>query len=254
MQHLVALPVEILQVLQPLEVGDDHAARVAEHVGDDLDVVALREDLVGGERGGAVGSLGEHAAAQLCGGLGVDDAFERGRHEHGALEGEQLFVGDGLAAVEVAQDPLRLQVGESLFHVDAARVVNARGVIGDRDDLRAVVRERESGLAADVAETLKRDGGALDGNLQVLEVSFYQIRDARAGGLAASLRAAERNGFAGDAGWFVATEEIGIRVHHPAHDLFVGAHVGRGHVDVRTDDRRDFLDVAAGKPFEFALG
>src|SRR6478735_5946449 len=45
-EDLVLGPIVVLQVLQPLEVGDDDTARVAEHVRDQLDVAALLKDLV----------------------------------------------------------------------------------------------------------------------------------------------------------------------------------------------------------------
>src|SRR5690349_12037254 len=43
---LVESPAEVLEVLDPLEVADDHAPRVGQDVGDDGDP-ALVEDLVG---------------------------------------------------------------------------------------------------------------------------------------------------------------------------------------------------------------
>ena len=44
---LLLLPEVLLEALHPLEVGDDDAARVREHVGEDEDAAVL-EDLVGG--------------------------------------------------------------------------------------------------------------------------------------------------------------------------------------------------------------
>src|SRR2546421_10428624 len=34
------------------------------------------------------------------------------------------------------------------------------------------------------------------------------------------------------------------RVHHPAHDLWVGIHVGRGNIAIRSNQDRDFRRVA----------
>ncbi len=82
----VARPIEVLEVLEPLEVGDDDAAGVAEDVGDDFEVVALVEDDVGLVGGGAVGGLGEDAAAELGGVGGGDDALDGGGDEDGAGE------------------------------------------------------------------------------------------------------------------------------------------------------------------------
>ncbi len=43
---ILRLPVVHIKILDHLEVGDSHAARVAEEVGDDMDAV-LVEDLIG---------------------------------------------------------------------------------------------------------------------------------------------------------------------------------------------------------------
>ena len=58
-------PEEVLQVLDPFEVGDDDAAGVAKDVRDDEDFFpSLEKDLVGIRGGGAVGGLGEDAALE----------------------------------------------------------------------------------------------------------------------------------------------------------------------------------------------
>src|SRR5690242_17931441 len=53
---LLERPSEMLEVLDPLEVADDHAPGVGQDVGDDGDLPAL-EDLVALGPGGAVGGL-----------------------------------------------------------------------------------------------------------------------------------------------------------------------------------------------------
>ena len=60
---LALLPAEVLHVLHPLEVRDDHAARVGEHVGDDVDALVV-EDVVGGRSRRAVGALEQDLAAR----------------------------------------------------------------------------------------------------------------------------------------------------------------------------------------------
>ena len=74
-------PEEALQVLHPLEVGDHHAARVAQHVGDDEDVRSLIQNGVGFGRGRAVGGLGEDAALDFAGVGSGDLALEGGGDE-----------------------------------------------------------------------------------------------------------------------------------------------------------------------------
>ena len=62
--HLVLLPEVLLQALHPLEVRDDDAAGVREHVREDEDA-ALLEDLVGGRRGRAVRALADDPRLHL---------------------------------------------------------------------------------------------------------------------------------------------------------------------------------------------
>ena len=250
---LVAVPIVVLFVLQPLEVGYDHPARVAEHVGDDIDVAAFLNDAIRLVRSRSVGPLGEHAALEFCGVFGRDDAGQGGRDEDRALHGEQFIVGDGIAFVAVDQVALVFNVFGGLAHVDALGVVDAAGPVRDRDDLGAVVLQRKGGLAADIAESLNRDGRVLHGDVEILEVTFDQVGDAGAGGFPSTLGAAQGNGFPGDNGRLNMPDVIGVGVHHPAHDFFVRAHVGGGHVDVWAYKGDEFLHVATREALQFAL-
>jgi hypothetical protein len=86
---------ELLDVLNPLEVGDGDAACVCEDVGDD-DLADPVQDLVGGQRDRMVGRLHDHASLDPVGVPLVDDAVESGRDEHVHVELEQLVVRDRL--------------------------------------------------------------------------------------------------------------------------------------------------------------
>jgi len=47
---------------------------------------------------------------------------------------------------------------------------------------------------------------------------------------------------------------VRVRVHHPAHDFFIGADVGCGHVGVRPEKVHHLLHVAPREPLDFVLG
>ena len=145
-------------------VSLDDAAGVAEHIGDEFDVAAGVDDFVGGVGGGAIGSFGEDATFELGCVLIGDDPLEGGRDENGARELEQLFVGNRFAAIEVAEGFLVLNVVKGSSDIDALGVVVGPGVVGNRDDLGAVISEGQGGFTADVAETLDRDRGLVDRN------------------------------------------------------------------------------------------
>src|SRR6266511_2922871 len=74
---LVFFPEVELEVLHPLEVGDDDAAGVGEDVRDEDDTVA-RQDRVGFRRRGAIGALDDVARAHVAGVAIVNLTLERG--------------------------------------------------------------------------------------------------------------------------------------------------------------------------------
>ena len=69
-----------VEVLDPLEVGHGHAARVAEDVGDDEDAVLAQQDVRLGRRR-TVRDLGEDARPDARRVLAGQLALERGRRE-----------------------------------------------------------------------------------------------------------------------------------------------------------------------------
>ena len=105
--------------------------------------------------------------------------------------------------------------------------------------------QRLRGEAADIAEALHDRGGTRRRQPDALHRAVRQIGDAAAGGLAPALGAAGRDRLAGDDLGDGAALVHGIGVHEPRHHLLVGAHVGRHHVGVRTDERDHLLHVAA---------
>src|SRR5260370_4380513 len=101
---LALLPEVVLQTLDPLEVGDDHPARVAQDVGDHGHP-AVPEDEVGLGGGGTVRALrddeGLHARRLAL----ADHRVDRGGDEDGAGLLEDLVVADGLPAREAGHAP-----------------------------------------------------------------------------------------------------------------------------------------------------
>src|SRR5690606_28632998 len=82
-QHFRTIPEELLNALHPFEVADDDAARIAENVGDDEDLVAPHVEnavCVGCRR--PVRSLGENAALQALRDLGIDDSLHGRRNQN----------------------------------------------------------------------------------------------------------------------------------------------------------------------------
>src|SRR5262249_27020588 len=180
---LLLAPQELLNILHPFEIGDGDAAGVAEDVGDDEDI-AVFENRVGLRRGGAVGALGEDAAAQLGGVLRVDDALEGGRHQDRARCRQQLFARDALGLAELRQRLAGVDVLDKSRDVEAFRIADGAVAIADGDDLDAARDKLLARDRADVPEALD-DGGGLAGVLaDLLEGLQDAVDDAAAGRLA----------------------------------------------------------------------
>ena len=70
------------------------------------------------------------------------------------------------------------------------------------------------------------------------------------GGLVATQAAAQGQGLAGDDGRGALAVDLGVLVHHPAHDHGVGVDVGRGDVGVGPDEVAEGADEAAAEPLQ----
>ena len=135
--------------------------------------------------------------------------------------------------------------------IETARIEIARGVVGHADQLDAMLRQRLHRIAADIAEPLHDRGGTRRRQTDALQRAPDQIGDAAAGRFTPALGAAGGDRLAGDDLGHRPALIHGIRVHEPRHDLLVGAHVGRHHVGVRTDERDHLLHVAARQALQF---
>src|SRR5215208_3563370 len=109
--HLDLLPEVLLEALHPLEVRDDDAAGVREHVGEDEHAGVL-EDLVRTGGRGPVRALAEDLGPDLVGVPGMDHLLERARRQDVALEQEQLLVRDRIGAAQAGERPGLALVGE----------------------------------------------------------------------------------------------------------------------------------------------
>src|SRR5205823_803404 len=98
---------QMLHVLNPLEVRDDHPTGVGEQVWYYVDAF-VDEQLVSGWGGRAVRPLEQHAAVEPVSVTLVDHAPERRRNEDIALDLEQLLGIDALRLLVLGQLASRL--------------------------------------------------------------------------------------------------------------------------------------------------
>src|ERR1035438_1617270 len=129
LDNLVAAPVVVLKVLEPLEVRHDHPARIAQDIRDQLDIAALRDDLVRRVRGRTVGSFSQDAALEFWRILIGNHSLKRGGYKDRAFQFEQLLVRYCFSSIEVHQGFRCRNVCEGFLEVDPARVENPSGVV-----------------------------------------------------------------------------------------------------------------------------
>src|SRR5205823_12962388 len=94
----------------------------------------------------------------------VDLVFQRGRHQHGDGQLQQLFIGDELADF-LPQPAIQLLLADDLVELDAAFVVAGAVRVADGDDLAAGLGEQFGGGVADITDALDRDGRVLGADL-----------------------------------------------------------------------------------------
>src|SRR5690348_10027997 len=148
--HLVLLPEEGLEVLDPLEVGHDHAAGVGDDVRHEEDAPVVQDRIrLGRDRG--VRALGDQPRPDATRVLDVDDVLHRGRHEHGDGQLEELGVGDRVAFLEAGDGAAHLAVLLERREVESLRVVHAAPGVADRDDAQPRLGEEPRRRPADLA-------------------------------------------------------------------------------------------------------
>jgi hypothetical protein len=260
----------MVQVLEPLEVGTGDATAVGEHVGHDNDTLLLKNGL-GAESSGSVGTLNNDLAVEHVSVVLVDSALFGGRDENIALLFHEIRRVKGSllnSTRETNESAARLEVELSSVDINALRVVNGRVVLDDSNDLGTVVLAELGSPVSNSTEALNNDGlifnalglkeRFLDEGVS-LEEGTCAVVDAEAGGLSASLNATLGDEFAGAAALSIdvlLTVHVNIGVLDPGHDLLVGAHIGAEAIDLGANEAflgelhgvaaSDFLDLTLG--------
>ena len=142
----------------------------------------------------------------------------------------------------------------SAGNIEPGRIVQRAGVIADGDDLQPVLMQLQRRIRSDIAKALDHGGRGAWIDRQLLQHAPGEIGDAAPRCFAPAERAARRYRLAGDDLGHGAALVHRIGVHEPGHHLLIGAHVGRHHVGMRTDEGNHLLHVAPRQRFQLALG
>ena len=184
--HFSLGPEEALEVLDPFEVGDDDAARVAENVRDDEDFGTLIEDEVRFGRGRAVGGFGEDAALDFGGILAGNLALNSGRDKNVARGEEKLFVGDGVGAGKTGNGFVGSDVFVQREEVEPGFVDDAAADVADGDDFNAIFGQCVRCDGTDVPIALDNGSGFFGIHAQSVQSAVDEVSDAAAGGFSAA--------------------------------------------------------------------
>ena len=140
-----------------------------------------------------------------------------------------------------------------LGDVEAVRVVDAAGRVGDGDDRRALLADQPGRDRAGVAEALDRDARLRQVHPEVARRLDDGVDAATGRRLVAALGAAEADRLAGDDARDGVARVHRIGVHHPGHDLGVGVDVRGRDVLLGADQDLDLGEEAAGQALELLL-
>jgi len=260
---------DVVQILQPLEVGTGDTTSVGKHVWHHDDATLFKGSL-GTESGGAVCTLEDDLAVQLICVVLIDSFLLGGGDQDITLLFHELEVVElGLLnrTVEAEEGATRRKVVFHSVDIQAVRVVDRGVVLDDADDLCAVLLEEFGCPVADRAETLHYNGLAsdalraeerpLDEGVHV-EQLLDTVVDTETCGLGTALDTTLGWVLTGGAPLsvdVVLTVHANVGIFDPGHDLLVGAKIGTETVDLRPDE--SFLGelhrVSSGDLLELAL-
>ena len=260
-QNFLLRPIIVHIVLDGFEVGGGDAAGIAQEIGDVEDVLRF-EVLVRFRGHAAVGAFGNDLDARrhLLDRFAIDMTFDGGGDEDIRFlcdpgfavfdKVASLFSGllvDGAVLVHNGEQEVRIHT--VLVAVGVGLLVIAV-VAGNACDLAAEhFDESDGSILRHVTEAFDGSDGILPVHLQMFHGFANGIDHAIAGGLGATERAAITEGFACEYAGGELADELGIFVHHPAHHLRGGAHIGRGHIVAGTDVLPHHVHPTTAKAF-----
>src|SRR6266566_1967128 len=250
--HDLLAPVVAVQVLDPLEVADGHATRIAQDVRDHERAV-LEEGDVGLGRRRAIRRLGDEPRLDVSGVAGRDLVLEGGRDEDVAVDLEDLLVVDVGRAGQALDRAMLLLPGDHPADVETGGIVDATGRVGHGDDGRALLGDELRGDRAGVAEALDRDPRLRQLDPEMAGCLDDAIDGATGGRLVATLRPAEADRLAGHDARDRVADVHRVGVHHPRHDLGVRVDVRGRDVLLGANEDLDLGEEATGQGLELLL-
>lgn len=239
---------DVIEVLQPFEVGAGDTTTVDEHVRGSDDSSA-DEHLLGGVSGGTVSTFEDGLDLDELSVTSVEGLLSGGGdHAVSGLEEEGLRVlSDDLSGIGVRCESAVLgHVILDLLDVETSGVVDGRVVLDHSGDLATILLDELGGPVADSTEALDDESLVLDSlgesrsfaeGIGVEEFTDGVV-DTEAGGLSAASNTSLGDKLASAAALSVdilLTLHVHVGVLDPGHSLLVGTHVGSEAINLGTD-------------------
>src|SRR5580704_12850778 len=138
-----------------------------------------------------------------------------------------------------------------LLKIDALRVVEPAAYFEDSDHLISRFGHQAGSIRTHITKTLYDDPRLIAVEPQFFHRLIAHHEHAASGGLAPSARSADVDRLARHHRRYGLAGVHRISIHHPRHDLFVGVHVGRGHILFRSDEFEQLRRVAPRHALQF---
>jgi len=163
---------DVIEVLQPFEVGAGDTTTVDKHVWGANDS-STEEDLLSGVCGGTIGTFEDSLALDGLSVSHMEGFLSGGRNHAVSLLCKELLgvLADGLSGVRVADEGAVLgHVILDFLDVQTGGVVDGRVVLNDSGDLATILLDKLRGPIADGTESLDNEGLVLDSEVKTASI------------------------------------------------------------------------------------
>ena len=259
----------VVQVLEPFEVGAGDTTAIDKHVWG-CDDSSANEDLLGGVGRGSIGTLEDGLDLDVLGVASVKGFLSSGGdHAVGLFEEEGLWVlADGLSGIRVGCEGSVLNHKVlNLLDVKTGWVVDSRVVLNDSRDLAAILLDELGCPVADSTESLDDECLVLDAKAQVDTVDerlgikelTHGVVDTESGGLGTAGDTSLGDELTSAAALSVdigLATNVHVGVLDPGHGLLVGTHVWSEAVNLCTNEALldELHSVLTGDSLDLMLG
>jgi len=260
---------DVIEILQPFEVGAGDTTTVDEHIGGDNDST-LEERVLSGVSGGTVGTFEDGLAVErvnitlvdrLLGGSG-DETVTRLAHE-GEWVVNVLLGGTG----ETVKGSVSNHVVFDSLDIETFGVVDGGVVLTDSGDDGSFLLQELGGPVSDGTESLNNKGLVLasDGESDLIaerlsvEEFLNGVEDTESSGFSTSLNTTLLDVLSSAASFGVDilfTSNLLVGILDPGHDLLVGSHVRSETINGGTDEvlLDELHSVLSGDTLELSRG